>query len=44
MMADFCWMLRRDVTKKKHTADNKLKEVSSQSVKDAILIRNKKFS
>jgi hypothetical protein len=30
--------------KKKHTADNKLKEVSSQSVKDAILIRNKKFS
>jgi hypothetical protein len=36
-----------DVTarcKKKHTADNQLKEVSSQSVKDAILIRNKKFS
>jgi hypothetical protein len=28
-------------TKKKHTAD---KQVSSQSVKDAILIRNKKFS
>jgi hypothetical protein len=28
----------------KHTADNQLKEVSSQSVKDAILIRNKKFS
>jgi hypothetical protein len=31
-------------TKKKHTADNQLKEVSSQIVKDAILIRNKKFS
>jgi hypothetical protein len=30
--------------KKKHTTDNQLKEVSSQSVKDAILIRNKKFS
>jgi hypothetical protein len=29
---------------KKHTADNQLKEVSSQSVKDAILIRNKEFS
>jgi hypothetical protein len=29
--------------KKKHTADNQLKEVSSQSVNDAILIRNKKF-
>jgi hypothetical protein len=27
--------------KKKHTADNQLKQVSSQSVKDAILIRNK---
>jgi hypothetical protein len=45
MMADFCWMLQRDVPKKKkHTADNQLKEVSSQSAKDAILIRNKKFS
>jgi hypothetical protein len=42
-MVDFCWMLQRDVPKKKHTADNKLKEVSSQSVKDAILIRNKKM-
>jgi hypothetical protein len=42
MMADFCWMAR--CTKKKHTADNQLKEASSQSVKDAILIRNKKFS
>jgi hypothetical protein len=31
-------------TQKKHTADNQLKEVSSQSVKDASLIRNKKFS
>jgi hypothetical protein len=40
MMVDFCWMLQRDVPKKK----NQLKEVSSQSVKDAILIRNKKFS
>jgi hypothetical protein len=30
--------------KKKHTADNQLKELFSQSVKDAILIRNKKFS
>jgi hypothetical protein len=30
--------------KEKHTADNQLEEVSSQSVKDAILIRNKKFS
>jgi hypothetical protein len=30
--------------KKKNTAGNQLKEVSSQSVKDAILIRNKKFS
>jgi hypothetical protein len=30
--------------KKKHTADNQLKEVSSQSVKDIILIRNKKFT
>jgi hypothetical protein len=28
----------------KNTAGNQLKEVSSQSVKDAILIRNKKFS
>jgi hypothetical protein len=45
MMADFCWMLQHDVgTKKKHTADYQLKEVFSQSVKDAILIRNKKFS
>jgi hypothetical protein len=35
-----------DVKKKqkKNTAGNQLKEVSSQSVKDAILIRNKKFS
>jgi hypothetical protein len=31
-------------TQKKYTAGNQLKEVSSQSVKDAILIRNKKFS
>jgi hypothetical protein len=31
-------------TQKKNTAGNQLKEVSSQSVKDAILIRNKKFS
>jgi hypothetical protein len=31
-------------TKKKYTAGNQLKEVSSQSVKDAILIRNKKIS
>jgi hypothetical protein len=31
-------------TPKKNTAGNQLKEVSSQSVKDAILIRNKKFS
>jgi hypothetical protein len=31
-------------TKKKHTADNQLKEVSSQSVKEIILIRNKKFT
>jgi hypothetical protein len=30
--------------KKKHTTDNQLPEVSSQSVKDAILIRNKKFN
>jgi hypothetical protein len=30
--------------KKKLTADNQLKKGSSQSVKDAILIRNKKFS
>jgi hypothetical protein len=30
--------------KKKNTADNQLKKGSSQSVKDAILIRNKKFS
>jgi hypothetical protein len=45
MMVDFCWMLQRDVlTQKKYTAGNQLKEVSSQSVKDAILIRNKKFS
>jgi hypothetical protein len=34
----------RCTKKKKHTADNQLKEVFSQSVKDAILIRNKKFS
>jgi hypothetical protein len=44
MMAHFYWMLQHDVPKKKHTADNQLKEVSSQIVKDAILIRNKKFS
>jgi hypothetical protein len=44
MMEDFCWMLQRDVPKKKNTPGNQLKEVSSQSVKDAILIRNKKFS
>jgi hypothetical protein len=46
MMVDFCWTLQRDVPKKKkkNTAGNQLKEVSSQSVKDAILIRNKKFS
>jgi hypothetical protein len=45
MMVDFRWMLQRDVPKKKYTAGNQLKEVSSQSVKDAItLIRNKKFS
>jgi hypothetical protein len=45
MMVDFCWMLQRDVPKKNiHVAGNQLKEVSSQSVKDAILIRNKKFS
>jgi hypothetical protein len=31
-------------TQKKYTAGNQLKEVSSQSVKDAILIRNKKIS
>jgi hypothetical protein len=31
-------------TQKKYTAGNQLKEVSLQSVKDAILIRNKKFS
>jgi hypothetical protein len=31
-------------TQKKYTAGNRLKEVSSQSVKDVILIRNKKFS
>jgi hypothetical protein len=38
-------MLQRDVpTQKKYTAGNQLKEVSSQSVKDAILIRNKKNS
>jgi hypothetical protein len=45
MMVDFCWILQRDVPKKKkNTAGNQFKEVSSQSVKDAILIRNKKFS
>jgi hypothetical protein len=39
MMVDFCWMLQRDVpTQKKYTAGNQLKEVSSQSLKDAILI------
>jgi hypothetical protein len=38
MMTDFCWVLQHDVPKKKHTADNQLKEVSSQSVKGAILI------
>jgi hypothetical protein len=44
MMVDFCRMLQHDVPKKKkHRADNQLKEVSSQSVKDTILIRNKKF-
>jgi hypothetical protein len=37
-------MLQRDVPNKNNTAGNQLKEVSSQSVKDAILIRNKKFS
>jgi hypothetical protein len=31
-------------TQKKYTAGNQLKDVSSQSVKDAILIRNKKCS
>jgi hypothetical protein len=41
MMVDFCWMLQRDVPKKKYTAGNQLKEVSSQSVKDAILISHK---
>jgi hypothetical protein len=30
-------------TQKKYTAGNQLKEVSSQSVTDAILIRNKKL-
>jgi hypothetical protein len=44
MMVDSCWMLQRHVPKKKYTAGNQLKEVSSQSVKDAILIRNKKIS
>jgi hypothetical protein len=40
MMVDFCWILQRDVPKKKkNTAGNQFKEVSSQSVKDAILIR-----
>jgi hypothetical protein len=39
MMADFCWMLQHDVPKKKHTEDNQLKEICSQSVKDALLIR-----
>jgi hypothetical protein len=34
----------RCTQKKTYTADNQLKKVSSQSVKDAILIRNKKFS
>jgi hypothetical protein len=34
----------RCTPKKKYTAGNQLKEVSSQSVKDVILIRNKKFS
>jgi hypothetical protein len=29
---------------KKNTAGHQLKEISSQSVKDAILIRNKKIS
>jgi hypothetical protein len=33
----------RCTKKKNHRADNQLKEVSSQSVKDTILIRNKKF-
>jgi hypothetical protein len=36
--------VRAGCTQKKHTADNQLKEVSSQSVEDAILIRNKKCS
>jgi hypothetical protein len=31
-------------TQKKYTAGNQLQEVSSQSVKDAFLIRNKKFN
>jgi hypothetical protein len=31
-------------TQKECTAGNQLKEVSSQSVKDVIFIRNKKFS
>jgi hypothetical protein len=45
MMVDFCWMLgTARCTQKKYTAGNQLKEVFSQSVKDAILIRNKKFS
>jgi hypothetical protein len=34
----------RPLYQKKHTADNQLKEASSQSVNDAILIRNKKIS
>jgi hypothetical protein len=34
----------RCTQKKNHTADNQLKEVSSQSIRDTILIRNKKFS
>jgi hypothetical protein len=34
----------RRTKKKKNTADSQLKEVSSQSVKDIILIGNKKFT
>jgi hypothetical protein len=44
MMADFYWMLHDVPKKKKNTADSQLKEVSSQSVKDIILIGNKKFT
>jgi hypothetical protein len=44
MMVDFCWMLQRDVPKKKIYSRQSIKRSFSQSVKDAILIRNKKFS